>query len=209
MTARILADDAAGRGEASRLLGAGGVVALPMDTVYGLAVDLATPGGIERLFEVKHRPADRAIVLLLAAADQAREVAEWPSTADRLASRFWPGGLTLVLPRRPSDALPDALTAGRPTIGVRLPDHPCPRALAAALGPLPVTSANLSGRPPAVDAQEVLRQLGDSIELVLDGGPSRSGLASTVVDCTGDEVRILRVGAVPESDILDSLRDPG
>jgi L-threonylcarbamoyladenylate synthase len=209
VTARVLADDPDGREEAIRVLRGGGVVALPTDTVYGLAVDLATAGGIDRLFEVKRRPADRAIVLLLANVEQARDIAGWPPTADRLAARFWPGGLTLVLPRRAEDDLPDALTAGRPTIGVRLPDHDCPRTLARGLGPLPVTSANLSGLPAAVDAQQVHSQLGESIDLVLDGGPSRGGLASTVVDCTGDEVRVLRAGAVPEPEILAATRELG
>jgi L-threonylcarbamoyladenylate synthase len=209
MTARVLADDPDGREEAIRVLRGGGVVALPTDTVYGLAVDLATAGGIDRLFEVKRRPADRAIVLLLANVEQARDIARWPPTADRLAARFWPGGLTLVLPRRAEDDLPDPLTAGRPTIGVRLPDHDCPRTLARGLGPLPVTSANLSGLPAAVDAQQVHSQLGESIDLVLDGGPSRGGLASTVVDCTGDDVRVLRAGAVPEPEILAATRELG
>ena len=99
-------------------------------------------------------------------------------------------------PARPDVRLPAALTAGRPTIGLRVPDHACPRALAAALGPMPATSANLSGQPDAADAQAVVDQLGDSVDLVLDGGPASGGPASTVVDCTTDRPGLLRAGAI-------------
>lgn len=206
MTAGIVRDDDAGRAEAVRVLRAGGIVALPTDTVYGIAVDLAIPGGIERLFEAKRRPADRAIMLLLADADQAAELADWPPAAAVLAEAFWPGGLTLVLDQRPGLDLPAVLTGGRPTIGLRVPDHAAPRALAAAIGPLPVTSANVSGLPEAATAEEILAQLGDAIELIIDGGPSHGGPASTVVDCTGAVPRILRSGAIPPAAIAACLR---
>ncbi|HET9521998.1 MAG TPA: L-threonylcarbamoyladenylate synthase [Candidatus Limnocylindrales bacterium] len=194
MTARILPDDDAGRAEAVRVLRAGGIVAMPTDTVYGIGVAwAASPDAIERLFAAKRRPAERAIVLLLATTAQARELATWPPAAERLAASFWPGGLTLVVPQ--GVPLPPELTGGRPTIGLRVPDHDCPRALAATLG-LAVTSANLSGQPDASDADEVRRQLGDAVDLILDGGPVRGGTASTVVDCSGAEPRILREGAI-------------
>jgi L-threonylcarbamoyladenylate synthase len=206
MTARIVRDDDAGRDEAVRVLRAGGIVALPTDTVYGIAVDLAIPGGIERLFEAKRRPADRAIMLLLADADQAFELADWPPAAAILADAFWPGGLTLVLRQRAGLDLPAALTGGRPTIGLRVPDHPAPRALASAIGPLPVTSANVSGLPEAATADEILAQLGEAIELVIDGGPSHGGPASTVVDCTEAVPRILRSGAIAPEAVAARLR---
>lgn len=200
MTARIVPDDEAGRAEAVAVLRGGGVVALPTDTVYGIAVDLATPGGVERLFAAKRRPPDRRIMLLLSDAPQADEVGVVGVAARALATAFWPGGLTLVVPRRPDVELPAALTAGTPTIGLRLPDHASPRALAAAVGPIPTTSANRSGQPEGRDAVDIVDQIGDSIDLVLDGGPAHGGPASTVVDCTGDRPRILRVGAVaPEA----------
>jgi len=208
MTARIVRDDDAGRAAAVDVLRAGGVVALPTDTVYGIAVALATPGGIERLFQVKQRPLDKAIALLLESADQADAIGVMNATADALAAACWPGGLTIVLEQR-ADAqipLPEVLTAGTTTIGVRVPDHPAPRALAAGVGPLPTTSANVSGQPEARDAHEIAAQLGSSIDLILDGGPSRPGPASTVVDGTGTP-RILRVGAIPPeriAGILDS-----
>jgi L-threonylcarbamoyladenylate synthase len=201
VTTRIVPDDEAGRGAAIAALRAGSIVAIPTDTVYGIAVDLATPGGIEALFAAKHRPPERGIVLLLADAAQAPGIGEWPTSAAALAEAFWPGGLTLIVPRRPDVTLPEALTGGAATIGLRVPDHPAPRALAAALGPLPTTSANRSGRPEARDAQEIVDQLGDAVGLVLDGGPARGGPASTVVDCSVDPPRVLRPGAVPAEDV--------
>jgi L-threonylcarbamoyladenylate synthase len=205
MTTRIVPDDDAGRTEAVIVLEAGGIVALPTDTVYGIGVNLATPGGLEKLFVAKGRPLERAIVLLLADADQARRLSTWSPAAERLASAFWPGGLTLVLQQRLDAKLPPELTGGRPTVGLRVPDHACPRALATALGPLPVTSANLSGQPEASDAREIRRHLGDAIDLILDGGPVRGGLASTVVDCSGSEPRIVRAGAVSNDAITRVL----
>ena len=208
MTARVVADDAAGRAEAIAALRAGGIVALPTDTVYGIAVALETPGGIEALFAAKERPPDRGIMLLLADAAQAPGIGEWPAAAATLAKRFWPGGLTLVVPQRSDVTLPAALTGGAPTIGLRVPDHDAPRALAAAVGPLPTTSANRSGAPEAGDAAAILEQLGSSIDVVLDGGPAHGGPPSTVVDCTVDPPRILRSGAIAAAALEAALGQP-
>ena len=197
MTARVVADDDAGRAEAVAVLRAGGVIALPTDTVYGIGVALDAPRGIERLFEAKQRPPDRAVMLLLAEAEQAAEVGEFGAAARVLAAAGWPGGLTLVLRQRPGVALPAVMTAGTTTIGVRLPDHPTPRTLAAAVGPLPVTSANRSGAPTATTAAEIAADLGEALDLILDGGPARSALPSTVIDCSGERPRLLRDGAIP------------
>lgn len=204
MTARVIPDDDMGRALAVDVLRAGGVVAVPTDTVYGIAVALETPGGIERLFHVKRRPPDRGIMLLLDAATQAASIGGMGPAATALADACWPGGLTVVVPQRPDRPLPAVLTGGDPTIGLRVPDHPAPRALAAAIGPLPTTSANRSGVPEARDAAEIIAQLGDEIDLVLDGGPAHGGPASTVVDCTGDRPRILRAGAIP-TERLDAI----
>ena len=201
MTARIVRDDDAGRSAAIDALRAGGIVAVPTDTVYGIAVALDAPGGIESLFAAKRRPPERGIALLLADAAQAATIAVWPATAAALATAFWPGGLTLVVPQRADVAWPPVLTGGAPTIGLRVPDHDAPRALAAAVGPLPTTSANRSGEPEARDAAGIVEQLGDAVTLVLDGGPARGGPASTVVDCSVDPPRILRPGAIPEAEI--------
>ncbi len=187
--ARIVPDGDAARAEAVALLRAGSIVAIPTDTVYGIAADMALPDAIERLFAAKRRPPEKAVAVLLADADQAGDLGELNAAARLLAARFWPGGLTLVLPLRPDARLPRVLAAGTPTIGVRVPDHPAPRALAAALGPLPTTSANLSGMPDARDATEIAATLGDAIALVIDGGPIRGGPGSTVVDCTGESPR--------------------
>ena len=201
MTARIVVDDAAGRAAAADVLRAGGIVALPTDTVYGIAVALDTPGGVEALFAAKQRPPDKGIMLLLDDAAQAPAIGQWPASAAALAGAFWPGGLTVIVQQRPDVPLPAALTGGAPTIGLRVPDHAAPRALAAAIGPIPTTSANVSGVPEARDAAGIVEQLGDAVALVLDGGPAHGGPASTVVDCTVDPPRILRIGAIPVAEV--------
>jgi L-threonylcarbamoyladenylate synthase len=203
MTALIVPDDTAGRARAVDVLRGGGLVAIPTDTVYGLAVALDADGGIERLFEAKRRPADRAIVLLLADAAQAPTVGHMTPAAAALTA-LWPGALTIVVEQRADASLPAALTGGRSTVGLRVPDHDAPRALAAALGPLPTTSANLSGDPVARDAAGVAAALGDAIDLVLDGGPASGGPASTVVDGSVDPPAIVRAGAVAE-DVIRSI----
>ena len=208
MTARIVPDDHAGRAEAVEVLRGGGIVALPTDTVYGIAVALDTPGGIEALFAAKLRPPEKGVMLLLADAAQAPTIGQWPEAAGVLAAAFWPGGLTVIVPQREDVPLPAALTGGVPTIGLRVPDHDAPRALAAGVGPLPTTSANVSGLPEARTAAEIVEQLGGAIELVLDAGPAHGGPASTVVDCTVDPPRILREGAIPPKDIERVLGRP-
>jgi L-threonylcarbamoyladenylate synthase len=209
MTARILPDDIDGRAEAVTTLRAGGVVALPTDTVYGIAVALDASGGIERLFQVKRRPPDKGIVLLLDDGAQAASIGVMGPAAAALADALWPGGLTVVVPRRPDVALPAVLTGGAGTIGLRVPDHPTPRILAQGIGPLPTTSANVSGLPEARDAAEILEQLGDGVDLILDGGATRGGRASTVVDCTGERPVVLRDGAVPATRLAAILDAAG
>jgi L-threonylcarbamoyladenylate synthase len=206
---RILPDGARARAAAVDLLRAGSIVALPTDTVYGIAADLALPDAIERLFAAKRRPPEKAVAVLLADADQATELADLSPAARMLAERFWPGGLTLVLPVRPGARLPLVLAAGAPTIGLRVPDHDCPRALARILGPLPTTSANLSGGPDARDADAVATLLGDAVALVIDGGPIRGGPASTVVDCVVDRPVIRRAGAIEQAVLAGALDEAG
>jgi len=196
MTARVVPDGPAGWAEAVEVLNAGGIVALPTDTVYGICVALETSGGVERLFAVKRRPPDKGIILLLEGIHQAAAVGVMTPAAVALAEACWPGGLTVVVPQRPDVALPGALTAGTATIGLRVPDHATPRALAGRVGPLPTTSANVSGLAEARDAGEIQAQLGGEIDLIVDGGPAHGRAASTVVDCSGPVPRILRPGAV-------------
>jgi L-threonylcarbamoyladenylate synthase len=211
VTARteVVRDDAAGRARAVAVLRAGGLVALPTDTVYGIGVALETPGGVERLFAAKRRPPDKGIMLLLDDAAQAARIGHMTPSAIALAEAIWPGGLTVVVPQRPDVPLPATLTGGLPTIGLRAPDHAAPRALAQAVGPLPVTSANVSGLPEASDAEAIVEQLGEAVDLVLDGGPAHGGPPSTVVDCTGERPVILRVGAIPPDRVAAVLDAAG
>jgi L-threonylcarbamoyladenylate synthase len=147
-------------------------------------------------------------MLLLADAAQASEIGEWPAAAAALAGAFWPGGLTVVVSQRDDVTLPPNLTAGARTIGLRVPDHDAPRALAAAVGPIPTTSANRSGAPEAADAASIVDQLGHAVAVVLDGGPAHGGPPSTVVDCTTDPPRILRQGAIARADVERVLGRP-
>lgn len=203
---RVVPDDEAGRAEAIAVLRAGGIVAIPTDTVYGIAVSLAAPDGIERLFQAKQRPPEKSIALLLATATQAEVVGIAGPAARRLAEAFWPGPLTLVLTQAPDAHLPAILTDGVPTVGVRLPDHACPRALAAALGPLPTTSANRSGAPDSTDVDMVIDQLGDRVSLIIDGGRTPGPVPSTVVDCSGRTPTVLREGVLGSDRIHEALR---
>jgi L-threonylcarbamoyladenylate synthase len=183
---------------AVEVLKAGGLVAFPTDTVYGLAVLPWDSDAVVRLYEVKQRPSDRPIPLLLSDASKLSRVAKLPPRSRHLLrqviTRFWPGGLTLVLPK--AEIVPDAVSAGS-TVAVRVPDLPLVRELIrGAGGVLAVTSANLSGQPNPITAQEVKEQLGDRIDLILDGGPCRAGVPSTILDCTLSPPRLLRRGAV-------------
>ena len=175
-------------------LRAGQLVAFPTDTVYGLGAALYDPRAIDQLYVVKGRQADKAIAVLIGnLAALAQVASELSATAQRLAQAFWPGPLTLVVPRHP--ALPANLSP-QPTVGVRMPDYSVALELLSQAGPLAVTSANLSGKPSATTAQEVLDQLSGRIPLILDGGRTPSTLPSTVVDCTGDGLAVLRPGPI-------------
>ena len=182
--------------EGISILKRGGIVAFPTDTVYGLGACASNEQAVERVYELKERPRNMALPLLLANVSQIGEVAEnVPQIAWLLARHFLPGALTLVLPK--SDSLPDIVTAGGGTIAVRIPAHPVPVALAEGLGaPIIGTSANLSGKPSALTADEVYSQFGDSIDLIINGGRCPGGRESTIVDATGETLVILREGAI-------------
>jgi L-threonylcarbamoyladenylate synthase len=205
---RVVPNDEAGRRAAAEVLDAGGIVAIPTDTVYGIACRLDAEGGVERLFDAKRRPPEKAIMVLVDDLEQVAGVVDLTPAARTLRD-LWPGGLTLVLPLRAGAPLPAALTAGTETLGVRVPDHPVPRFLARSVGPIPTTSANVSGEPATRDAREVVKVIGERVDLVLDGGPSPGGEPSTVVDCQAVRPRILRDGAVPAARIAAALDAAG
>jgi len=173
--------------------------------VYGVAVDPSRPGATDRLFAVKERPTEVALPVLAADVDQAFALAgEVPPAARRLADAFWPGGLTLVVPRRPGLGY-DLGGVDDLTIGVRVPDHDVVRSLARRVGPLAATSANLHGRPTPETAAGVAAELGDRVAVVLDGGVC-AGAPSTVVACTADgAVTVLRAGRIPADAITGTL----
>jgi len=181
----------------------GELVAFPTDTVYGVGALVGEAEAISQLYVAKGRGSEKAIPILLGDPAELDQVAiNVNEMTRRLARRFWPGPLTLVVPKLPS--LPAELSA-QPTVGVRMPDHPAALALMRQTGPLAVTSANLSGAANAVTAQQVLEQLSGRIPLILDGGRTPGGRPSTVVDCTGLEPRILRAGPVSLQDIREAL----
>lgn len=192
--------------EAVAAIRVGGIVAVPTETVYGITASLDARG-VGALLAAKARPVEKGITLLVDTLQQAEGVALLDERARRLGRRFWPGPLTLVLPERPEARLPETLTGGSGAIGVRIPDHDVPRALARRLGPLPLTSANRSGDPDARSAEEVVAALGEDVALVLDGGPSPGGTPSTVVLLLDDgPLRFGRLGAVPREEVEAALQ---
>ncbi len=195
MKTLVLLVDAVGAMDcALEILRSGGLVAFPTDTVYGLGALAFAAAAIEKIYAAKGRSTEKAIPILLGDPDQLGQVAaQVTPIASKLASRFWPGPLTLIVPKHPS--LPKAISS-TPTVGVRVPDHSLARALLRAAGPMAVTSANLSGQASPCSAQEVYAQLGGRIPLILDGGPTPGGVPSTVVNCLGAEPQILREGPI-------------
>ena len=186
---------------AVRLLRAGKVIAFPTDTVYGIGADGFNERAIEQLFVVKERERGKAIPYLLAdAKDLAQAAREIPRAAHLLAQKFWPGGLTLVVPA--GAQVPKILVAGGDTIAVRVPNHPTTRALVDSLGaPLAATSANISGGENPANAQDVFAQLNGRLPLILDGGATRGNISSTVVNVTCDPPKVLRVGVISVEEI--------
>ena len=183
--------------QAADALRRGQLVVLPTDTVYGLAAWPWEAAAVAHLYAAKVRPEAKAIPVLVGeTAHLAAVAADLPPCAERLAARFWPGALTLVVPKHPD--LPAALSP-YPTVGVRMPNHPAALGLLRLTGPLAVTSANLSGQPPARTAAEAAAQLGEAVAVVLDAGPAPGGQPSTVADCTVTPPRVLRPGPIGEA----------
>ena len=189
-----------------KILQKGGVIAFPTDTVYGLGADAFNSTAVERIYEIKNRPKHRQLPLLIADVERLITLADSiPEIAWFLARRFWPGGLTLVLPK--TDSLPAYLASG-PTIAVRVPDHPVCLALIQRLGnPIIGTSANISDQPAALTADEVGQQLGGKIDLIINGGKCPGGKESTVVDVTRESPIILRQGIIPSDEIDKAYKE--
>lgn len=190
---------------AAELLRAGEVVALPTETVYGLAANALDAKAVAKIYEIKGRPAHNPIIVHVAGFELAREcVTEWPDAAAALARSFWPGPLTMVLPRAAS--IPDLVTAGGATVGVRWPSHPFMQAVIRECGfPLAAPSANLSNAISPTNAQHVVKQLSDKISLIVDGGQAQVGIESTVMDLVTRPPRVLRPGMIHEESLLAAL----
>ena len=199
--ALLPASDPAALTEAVLAMQAGGIVGIPTETVYGIGV-VPRPEALAALIAAKRRPDDKGIALFIDGLDQVEGLVELAGPARRLAARYWPGALTLVLPLRRPELVPAAVTGGREVLGLRIPDHAVPRALARELGPIAVTSGNRSGEPAATMPEDLIASVGHALALVLDDGPVRGGLASTVVAVAADGTwSVLREGALSLADI--------
>lgn len=191
---------------AAEVIRRGGIVAFPTETYYGLAVDPLNGKALQKLFEIKDRPALKPVLLLIADQSQLHRVAaSVPDLAEKLMARFWPGPLTLVLPARPEFSV--FVTGNTGTVGVRLSPHPVAASLLRACGiPLTATSANRSSENPAVTAEEVKAIFGSQIDFVIDGGKTPGKLGSTLVGFKKGSVQCIREGCIPFQDILDAIR---
>lgn len=193
---------------AARVLGAGGLAAFPTETVYGLGADATNGEAVARLYAAKGRPQFNPLIAHVPDANAAGALARFSDDARRLADRFWPGPLTLVLPKADGCPVSELATAGLESIAVRVPDHPVARDLLAAFGkPIVAPSANRSGHVSPTTAQHVLADLGGRIDVIVDGGPTKVGLESTIVACL-DAPALLRPGGVPREAIERALGRP-
>lgn len=207
MTEILPANSARSIRRARYLLREGEVVAFPTDTLYGLGANAFERFAVREIFEIKQRPPDKALPVFVYQIDDLNQVARHvPNRAWSLLSHFWPGALTVVLPKNPK--LSDDVTAGQNTVAVRIPDHPVCLDLVIEVGrPLAVTSANLSGYANPTTAQQVVEQLGPRLPLILDGGPLTDSLASTIIDLSVDPPRLLRPGPVSLTELREYLPD--
>jgi L-threonylcarbamoyladenylate synthase len=201
--------DAAAISEAARLLREGGLVAFPTETVYGLGADATNAAAIAKVYAAKGRPSFNPLIAHLAGAEAAMREGVFSAAAKKLAARFWPGPLTLVVPVAATSRICDLARAGLRTIGLRVPAHPAAHALLAEVArPIAAPSANRSGHVSPVSAEHVIADLGQNIDLVLDGGPCTVGIESTIVACIDDRARLLRPGGIAREAIEAVLGAP-
>ena len=195
------AHDAHHAARAAAVLRAGGIVAIPTETVYGLAADALNPDAVAKIYAAKGRPSTNPLIVHVTSIDAAKALAStWPVAAQKLAEAFWPGPLTVIVPKNP--VVPDAATAGLPNVAIRIPSHPVMRAVIDAAGtPLAAPSANRSQAVSPTRAAHVLKSLGANVDVILDAGTTEHGLESTVVDCTVVPPRVLRPGPVSILDL--------
>jgi L-threonylcarbamoyladenylate synthase len=202
----LLQPDEAGIARAAEILRGGGLVAVPTETVYGLAARADRDAAVAAIYRAKGRPDFNPLIVHVASLDMARRMARFDARADDLAARFWPGPLTLVLPLRETSGLAPAVTAGLPTVALRMPDQPLTARLLQELGlPLAAPSANRSGAVSPTEPAHVAASLGPGVEAVLDGGACPRGLESTIVALRADGWQLLRPGPLSEADIADLL----
>jgi len=205
---RIVAADAATIERAVAVLMAGGIVAVPTETVYGLAARAEDAAAVARIYAAKGRPSFNPLIVHVAGVDQASELVEIDAVANVLMAAFWPGPLTLVLPLKAGAAVAGLVTAGLDTLAVRCPAHPVIQALIAGAGPLAAPSANASGRISSTTAAHVAASLGENIGLILDGGRCAAGVESTIVRVAGGRWQLLRPGAVPIEAVIEVAGPP-
>lgn len=198
---RVLSASEQAVDDAVDVLRGGGLVAIPTETVYGLGADASNADAVQRIFAAKGRPSDHPLIVHIHGLDALAQWAQEPSeVAHRLAQAFWPGPLTLVLPRAAS--VPDVVTGGRPTVGLRVPDQPLAlRVLERFGGGVAAPSANRFGRVSPTRADHVVADLGGSVDVVLDGGPCRVGVESTIVEIADGRLEVLRVGTITVEDL--------
>ena len=206
-TLLLSAKDSATPVLAAEIIKSGGLVAIPTETVYGLGANGLEPGAVAKIFEAKGRPQDNPLILHVSETSQIENFCHSiPESAYRLAEKFWPGPLTMVLPAR--DTVPKCTTAGLPTVAVRCPDNPVTREIIRLSGcPIAAPSANISGKPSTTTAEHVLHDHNGKIDAVVDGGPCRVGLESTIVDLTEDRPRLLRPGGITPEQLMEVLGD--
>lgn len=190
---------------AQTFLSQGELICFPTETVYALAADATNDEAVARIYTAKGRDTNKPLSLLVRDAEQIRELCHMPATAERLLSHFSPGPLTLILPLKTSHRLSSLINPGMATIGVRIPDHPIALAILKSMAtPIIGTSVNRSGEAEALCATDAINTLGDAVSLVIDGGTSQLGIASTVIDLSGKDIRILRQGSITKEQ-LDSI----